>query len=85
LAPTVCREVKAVSGYALEPRRFSHVATPTLFLLGGASPPAMATSVRAGAAALSHSQIQTLPDQQHDAMYTAPAMLAAAISDFFKA
>jgi hypothetical protein len=45
----------------------------------------MATSVRAGAAALSHGQVQILPEQQHDAMHTAPAMLAAAISDFLRA
>jgi hypothetical protein len=68
----------------LEPQRFAQVETPTLFLLGGASPQAMATSVRAGAGALSHSRVQILADQQHDAMYTAPAMLASAISHFLK-
>jgi pimeloyl-ACP methyl ester carboxylesterase len=85
LAPTVCREVKAVSSYAYEPLRFAQIATPTLFLLGSASPQAMATSVHAGAAALRHSQVHILPGQQHDAMYTAPSMLAGAITDFLLA
>jgi len=85
LAPTVCREIKAVTTYAFEPLRFAKIATPTLFLLGSASPPAMETSVNAGAAALPHSQVRILAGQQHDAMYTAPDLLAAAIADFLSA
>jgi pimeloyl-ACP methyl ester carboxylesterase len=85
LAPTVCREVKAVSTYAFDPLRFVPIATPTPLLLGGASPPAMATSVHAGAAALPHGQVRILAGQQHDAMYTAPDLLAAAIADFLSA
>jgi pimeloyl-ACP methyl ester carboxylesterase len=85
LAPTVCREVKAVSTYAFEPAKFAKVMTPTLFLLGSASPQSMAVSVRAGAAALPHSQVHMLPGQGHEAMYAAPDMLAAAIADFLSA
>jgi pimeloyl-ACP methyl ester carboxylesterase len=85
LAPTVCREVKAVSTYAFEPAKFAKVITPTLFLLGSASPQSMAVSVRAGAAALPRSQVHILPGQGHEAMYAAPDMLAAAISDFLSA
>ncbi len=85
LAPTVCREVKAVSTYAFEPAKFATVITPTLFLLGSASPQPMAVSVRAGAAALPHGQVHILPGQGHEAMYAAPDMLAAAISDFLSA
>jgi pimeloyl-ACP methyl ester carboxylesterase len=85
LAPTVCREVRAVSIYAFEPANFAKVITPTLFLLGSASPQPMAVSVRAGAAALPHTQVHILPGQGHEAMYAAPDMLAAAISDFLSA
>jgi hypothetical protein len=42
----------------------------------------MAVSVRAGAAALPHSQVHILPGQGHEAMYAAPDMLAAAIVGF---
>jgi pimeloyl-ACP methyl ester carboxylesterase len=45
----------------------------------------MAVSVRAGAAALPHSQVHILPGQGHEAMYAAPDMLAAAIADFLSA
>jgi pimeloyl-ACP methyl ester carboxylesterase len=75
----------AVSTYGFEPAKFAKVATPTLFLLGSASPQPMAVSVRAGAAALPHSQIRMMPGQGHEAMYVAPEMLAAAISDFLSA
>lgn len=39
LAPTMCREVEAVSTYAFEWSRFAQVATPPLFLLGSDGPP----------------------------------------------
>jgi pimeloyl-ACP methyl ester carboxylesterase len=83
LAPSVCREVKAVSTYTSDPSRFTHISKPTLFLLGRESPQAVATSVHSGAAALPQSQLHILPGQQHDAMYTAPEMLAHEIANFF--
>jgi pimeloyl-ACP methyl ester carboxylesterase len=83
LAPTLCRESTVVSTYAFAPGRFAGVTTPPLFLLGGGSPPQMATSVRTVASALPHSRLHILPGQQHDAMFTAPDLLATEASDFF--
>jgi pimeloyl-ACP methyl ester carboxylesterase len=83
LAPTLCRESTIVFTYQFETTRFSKVVAPTLFLLGGASPTEMATSVRTVAPAIAHSQLHILPGQQHDAMFTAPQLLAQEIGDFF--
>jgi pimeloyl-ACP methyl ester carboxylesterase len=83
LAPTVCREATAQFTYKFQPDRFERVTTPTLFLLGGDSPKAMAVSTRAGAAALPHGQVEILPGQQHVANLMAPELLAHDIVDFF--
>jgi pimeloyl-ACP methyl ester carboxylesterase len=85
LAPTLCRETTIVSTYQFEPNRFAAIATPTLFLLGSESSPQMATSVRTVAPALPHSQLHVLAGQQHDAMFTAPSLLAQEVSGFLLA
>lgn len=82
LAPTLCRESTIVSTYVFEPQRFAALRTPTLFLLGSASPVQMATSVRTVAAGVPHSRLQLLAGQQHDAMFTAPGLLARTVGDF---
>lgn len=83
LAPTLCRESTIVSTYKLDPSAYVKVVTPTLFLLGSASFPGMATSVRTVAPVIMHSQLHLLAGQQHDAMFTAPALLAGEIGNFF--
>lgn len=85
LAPATCREVTALAGYAFERADFAKVVTPTLLLLGGASPKPMGVSVRAAAAALAHSRTELLPGQQHVAAQTAPDLLAAHIAGFLAA
>ncbi len=83
LAPTVCREATAHYTYRFRPDQIAKVSTPTLFLLGGDSPKAMAVSTRAGAAALPHGQVELLPGQQHVATQMAPDLLARDITDSF--
>ena len=85
LAPTLCRETTVVSTYQFEPNRFAAIATPTLFLLGSESSPQMSTSVRTVAPSLPHSQLHILAGQQHDAMFTAPGLLAKEVSGFLLA
>jgi hypothetical protein len=52
--------------------------------LGSESAKPMATSVRTVAEAL-HSTVTILPGQQHDAMYTAPHLLARDLTAYFLA
>jgi pimeloyl-ACP methyl ester carboxylesterase len=84
LAPTLCREVRAVGQYHFDPASFAQVRTPMMFFLGSESAKPMATSVRTVAEAL-HSTVTTLPGQQHDAMYTAPDLLARDLTAYFLA
>jgi len=85
LAPTVCREATAHFNYRFDPSRFSRVATPTLYLLGGNSPKPMAVSTRAGTDALQHGQLEILPGQEHVATHMAPGVLASDITAFLSA
>jgi pimeloyl-ACP methyl ester carboxylesterase len=83
LAPTLCRETTAVESYHFEPETMAKIAAPTMFLLGSESAAPMATSVRATAAALRNSPVILLNGQQHDAMYTAPVLLADVVRKFY--
>lgn len=85
LAPTICREVEAVLGYALEPERFAGVDAPVLVLLGERSLPWMAAGTRAVADALPRGELRTLANEGHIAMLTAPELLARAISSYARA
>jgi pimeloyl-ACP methyl ester carboxylesterase len=84
LAPTICREITAVRQYRFEPASFAHVTTPMIFFLGSESVKPMETSVRTVAEAL-HKTVTVLPCQQHDAMYTAPDLLARELTAYFLA
>ena len=83
LAPTLCRETTAVESYRFDAGAIAKINTPTMFLLGSETAPPMATSVRATAAALRNSPVTVLQGQQHDAMYTAPKLLADALRSFY--
>lgn len=67
-AHTIPRELRALETYVFEPERFRGVAVPTLFLLGGASPPHMHRATHAAAAALPNARTVVLPGQGHVAM-----------------
>jgi pimeloyl-ACP methyl ester carboxylesterase len=71
-AHTIPRELRAVEDYRFEPERFRGVDVPTLFLLGGASPPHMHRATHAAAEALPNAQVVVLPGQGHVAMDSAP-------------
>jgi len=81
-APTVPRELRAEEGYVFVPERFMTVRTPTLLLVGGASPPLLLTDAQAVAAALPDATITILPGQGHFAMDTAPDLFVDAVLTF---
>ena len=78
------REITAVRLYHFDPASFAQVKTPMMFFLGSESPKPMETSVRTVAEAL-YRNVTVLPGQQHDAMYTAPDLLARELTACFLA
>jgi len=71
-AHTLPREARAEEQYKFDAQRFKDLQTPTLFLLGGDSPPFLKAATEAIHAALPNSRVAVMPGQQHIAMYTAP-------------
>ncbi|HYI16718.1 MAG TPA: alpha/beta hydrolase [Thermomicrobiales bacterium] len=81
-APTLTDEIRAVESYTFDPARFRHLTTPTLLMLGSATPPFLQAATNALAAALPNSQLTVLPDQGHLAMFTAPDLFTREVVQF---
>ena len=84
-AHTIPRELRAVEEYRFDPERFRGVDVPTLYLLGGASPPHMHRATHAAAAALPNSRTVVLPGQGHVAMDSAPDLFMEEVIRFLAA
>lgn len=85
-AHTIVRELRALEAAPpLAPPDLAKVAIPTLLLLGGASPGLYRTTIEALHAALPHSQVVIMPEQQHLAMHTAPGLFAREVLAFLTA
>jgi pimeloyl-ACP methyl ester carboxylesterase len=82
MAPTIVAEVRAVGDYVFDPARFRDLATPTLLLLGGESPPFFTVATEAVAAALPHDRLEVLPGQGHIAMDTVPELFLETVVGF---
>ena len=76
------REMRGSNDYVFEPARFTGVATPTLLLLGGASPPFFKAGIEAVHAALPESRVVVMPGQQHTAMNSAPELFTREVLHF---
>lgn len=81
-APTVARECRAEEGWQYHPGQFDRIAAPTLLLTGTDSPPALAATTRAAAAALPSARTRVLHGHGHMAHKTDPAMVAAIVREF---
>jgi pimeloyl-ACP methyl ester carboxylesterase len=81
-AHTILREMRGANEYVFEPTRFEDLRTPTLLLLGGASPTFFQRAIEAVQAALPVSQVRILAGQQHTAMNTAPEVFTRAVVEF---
>ncbi len=81
-AHTLARELLVAEQYHFEARRFAHLTTPTLLLLGGDSPSFFGAAIHALASALPTSQTVVLPGQQHIAIDTAPELFAREVLGF---
>ena len=81
-AHTLPREARAEEQYKFDAQRFKDLQTPTLFLLGGDSPPFLKAATEAIHSALPNSRVAVMPEQQHIAMYTAPDLFLHNILTF---
>jgi pimeloyl-ACP methyl ester carboxylesterase len=81
-AHTILRELRSVSDYRFDARRFAALALPVLLLLGGESPHRRAVIAETLHRSLSRSQIAVLQQQQHSAMRTAPDLFVREILTF---
>jgi pimeloyl-ACP methyl ester carboxylesterase len=81
-AHTLVREMRVEEEYRLDLGRLRDVRCPTLFLLGGDSPPFLEEATRRLHAALAGSRIQEMPGQQHIAMDTVPEEFVAFVREF---
>src|SRR5262245_23260650 len=78
-APTVPRECRAEQSWTYRPGRFDAVAAPTVVLTGSDSPPDLAATARAAAAAVPGAEVRVLAGHGHLAHHHDPALVAALI------
>jgi pimeloyl-ACP methyl ester carboxylesterase len=71
-AHTIPRELRTEQEYVFRAERFRNLRTPTVFLVGGASPPIELDNARGVAGALADARVVMLDGQGHAAMRTAP-------------
>jgi pimeloyl-ACP methyl ester carboxylesterase len=81
-AHTIVRELRVSDTYTFDPARVKDVRTPTLLLLGGASPTFFATALDVVRHALTNTRLVVLPDQTHVAIDTAPEQFAREVLAF---
>jgi pimeloyl-ACP methyl ester carboxylesterase len=75
-------DVRITRSFAVDPERLARIDMPVLFLLGSESPQWMKRGVEAFAQAVPGSRLEILEGQGHNAQFSAPDVLAAAISRF---
>jgi len=83
-AHTIPRELRQSHRYAPDLAALERIAVPTLFLLGERSPIFFRQTTETLHKHLPDSQIVVLPDQQHSAMLTAPALFAGEVIRFLR-
>jgi len=85
LAHTVPYDARVQRAFSADPELLSRIRIRTLMLLGAASPLRMRRAAETIAARLPEATLLELPDQQHMAMLSAPALFANAVNDFLNA
>ena len=84
MAHTLPRETLAVNQYSFDAGRAANLDVPTLLLLGSQSPPLFQDAIALLHGAIANSEVVVLEGQHHNAMDTAPALLADAVSGFLQ-
>jgi pimeloyl-ACP methyl ester carboxylesterase len=81
-AHTLPREEASVDSYIFKPRRFSHMETPTLLLLGGDSPSFFRAAIQTLKKSILNSRIAIMSGQRHAAIDTAPDLFLREVIGF---
>lgn len=81
-AHTLPRELRVDATWRPDPARLARIASPTLLLVGGASPPMYREGAELLRKAIPNARIVTLPGQGHVAMNTAPEMFSREVLAF---
>ena len=81
-AHTIPRELQIADVYEPDFARFATLSVPTLLLVGGDSPPFLVEPSRRLHEEIAHSELITMPGQQHVSMTTAPDVFLDAVVDF---
>lgn len=81
-AHTIAREIWAELRFEPDPSWFEAVKMPTLLLLGGRSPAAVAAATEHLRAALPDARVAVMPGQGHVAILTAPKLVADLVAEF---
>lgn len=82
-AHTIPREQISVKNYSFDPGRFRNLEIPILFLLGSESLAFYKAATETLHESLPHSRIAILPEQQHEAVVTAPELFLREVIGFF--
>lgn len=82
-AHTLSRELRQVNRYTFDPVRFADSRVTCLLLLGSRSPDFFRHATEQIHKALPDSDLVLLPEQGHNAMDSAPALLSASVLSFF--
>jgi pimeloyl-ACP methyl ester carboxylesterase len=83
-AHTIPREERANREYVFDPDRFRELRVPTLFLLGGDSPPLFSVAADAVRAALPDCRVAVMEGQRHAAMDTGTAVFTREVLGFLR-
>ena len=75
-------DVRITRSFVVDPNRLARIDMPVLLLLGSESPRWMKRGVEAFARAVPNSRLETLEGQGHNAQFSAPDVLAAAMTRF---
>ena len=77
------RQIRALSSYHFDSTRMQAVSMPTLLIIGSdTASPQLKQGIRTLKSTLPNAKLAVLEGQQHNAMDTAPQMLAEVISKF---
>jgi pimeloyl-ACP methyl ester carboxylesterase len=81
-APTLPRELHAVTGYTFETARFASIQVPALLLIGSESPQFFQETTQTRRQTLPQSEVAVLAGQQHNAPDSAPELLVETVLRF---
>jgi pimeloyl-ACP methyl ester carboxylesterase len=82
MAPTLAVDLSISSGFEIDPQKLGRLRQPALLMYGESSPDWVTAPAKAIAAALPNSRLVSIPGQGHNAIFSGPAAVAGAMTEF---